>query len=910
MPVAMSPAPRATWARLRALLSSQPAYAAAVLSPCVAGAGDDVDGRAARVLQGMRVAFEDVEGLGRMKEAREAVDEAAGEGWTENADWGAVVKEVAFYGLCKEGEDPLHDWAAGRLVEGAGLETGDDAAGDDVVVDVDGEREGDKGKSGFALGAVREGVVEVDLAMLGSEAAAQVVEARKALRAWRTALTALLKLLAAQEGWAAPGAKARKADVGRVEKLTLAAARAEEGLGKARGRCDKVLEKTEERERKREEKLRKEEERGKKGEKKKERERVKEEKVRKKEELVRRKEVKVRKEEKMKRKQASFMSSFLKKKGDGFGKKKDVEEGGDGGSEEVEIVSGGDVVLVGESGEEKVVSVTGDVAKLAVGKSPYAEHGLPLLEDAAAAPVSRWLQYLVPFQSPATIDRALRSAGVVDAESDVVEVGAAPTASLAGLLAVARARRCAAERLLPPVLREHRRNRRELKHDRAPRFAKRRAVLRGMAGEGYGHAPYKLLQFDKEHRPPYVGTMRKRSRAVRPRRPFGRDAELEYDYDSADDWEEEEPGESLSDDEKDKELEDAELKTLGMFGSDSESDDDDFLDDGDSADEGDGEDGDVSGKERRVEEASRGDDEQDDDEEEEDEVEDEEDKNVGDAKVAPVDEVAVIDVNALPTAAGKRSRFVGGPARDERKSKRRKPTKFRAPRVVIAGPVWDCAVPHPGLDQYPALRFAPGSCIKQYDADSAEAAAELVEGEKVETVRKPRRKTGVQLDAAAMDDLARVLHSNLTRGRDAIVELFFDHLRSGGYQLPSKAEASRAIDVLACRGMKTPWQFKDAAILSRLNLGIPTLVADEKRATADIGRMLCATPTTPPIESRERGCETAIGKKSVGSSAQEATMRVLPDERADAVPAVAHLKDGGSACIDKRGLPTTVNTIL
>ena len=57
----------------------------------------------------------------------------------------------------------------------------------------------------------------------------------------------------------------------------------------------------------------------------------------------------------------------------------------------------------------------------------------------------------------------------------------------------------------------------------------------------------KLLQFRENYRPAYWGTWRKRSRLVTGRRPLGKDpAYLDYDVDSDEDWEEEEPGESIS----------------------------------------------------------------------------------------------------------------------------------------------------------------------------------------------------------------------------------------------------------------------------------------------------------------------------------------------------------------------------
>lgn len=71
-----------------------------------------------------------------------------------------------------------------------------------------------------------------------------------------------------------------------------------------------------------------------------------------------------------------------------------------------------------------------------------------------------------------------------------------------------------------------------------------------------GDAPVlraKLLQFHENRRPPYWGTWRKKSAHVTPTRPFRKDEKaFDYEVDSDDEWEEEEPGESLhgSDDEK------------------------------------------------------------------------------------------------------------------------------------------------------------------------------------------------------------------------------------------------------------------------------------------------------------------------------------------------------------------------
>lgn len=66
----------------------------------------------------------------------------------------------------------------------------------------------------------------------------------------------------------------------------------------------------------------------------------------------------------------------------------------------------------------------------------------------------------------------------------------------------------------------------------------------------------KLLQFCENVRPPYWGTWRKSTDAIGGRRPFARHMMLDYEVDSDEEWEEEEPGESLSGTEEEKESED------------------------------------------------------------------------------------------------------------------------------------------------------------------------------------------------------------------------------------------------------------------------------------------------------------------------------------------------------------------
>ncbi|KAJ7973649.1 Chromatin assembly factor 1 subunit FAS1 [Quillaja saponaria] len=85
-----------------------------------------------------------------------------------------------------------------------------------------------------------------------------------------------------------------------------------------------------------------------------------------------------------------------------------------------------------------------------------------------------------------------------------------------------------------------------------------------------------LLQFDKSHRPAFYGIWPKKSHVVGPRRPFMKDPGLDYDIDSDTEWEEEDPGESLSDCDKD---EDESLEGCSKSDED-ESEDGFFVPDG------------------------------------------------------------------------------------------------------------------------------------------------------------------------------------------------------------------------------------------------------------------------------------------------------------------------------------------
>ncbi|KAK7889220.1 hypothetical protein WMY93_024780 [Mugilogobius chulae] len=82
------------------------------------------------------------------------------------------------------------------------------------------------------------------------------------------------------------------------------------------------------------------------------------------------------------------------------------------------------------------------------------------------------------------------------------------------------------------------------------------------------HGPMKLLQFHENYRPAYWGTWSKKSSSISPRCPLRQDKDLlDYEVDSDEEWEEEEPGESLSHSEGEDEE--------GEEGGEEDDDDDD-----------------------------------------------------------------------------------------------------------------------------------------------------------------------------------------------------------------------------------------------------------------------------------------------------------------------------------------------
>ncbi|XP_073125630.1 chromatin assembly factor 1 subunit FAS1 isoform X2 [Henckelia pumila] len=88
----------------------------------------------------------------------------------------------------------------------------------------------------------------------------------------------------------------------------------------------------------------------------------------------------------------------------------------------------------------------------------------------------------------------------------------------------------------------------------------------------------KLLQFDKSHRPAFYGVWPRKSQIVGACTPFAKDPDIDYEIDSDEEWEEDEPGESLSDCDKDDEDETLERQVKGD--DDDESEDGFFVPDG------------------------------------------------------------------------------------------------------------------------------------------------------------------------------------------------------------------------------------------------------------------------------------------------------------------------------------------
>ena len=67
-----------------------------------------------------------------------------------------------------------------------------------------------------------------------------------------------------------------------------------------------------------------------------------------------------------------------------------------------------------------------------------------------------------------------------------------------------------------------------------------------------GRVKMRLYQFSEDRRPPYYGSMSKRSKLVTGRRPYAHEENVDYEYDSGEDWEEEEEGDDCASGDEDE----------------------------------------------------------------------------------------------------------------------------------------------------------------------------------------------------------------------------------------------------------------------------------------------------------------------------------------------------------------------
>lgn len=845
------------WARLRTALQEQYLFARDTLRSCLPDdrANHSLEQRIASLLHGREVRspcvsdfLDQCDRAGDLgvsaagnpdKSLKEFLDSSMSNWWSvlKNAEKTSDLVTAMFYGLSPDGSDKMHDWAFSEMSSGAG-KNGDNES--------------------FLVEHARYGFFEADLSLLDVDQSAVTVAVRRALRAGKDQVDTNIRLLAALDGF--PGDSGRKkCPVQRVENLKLALEKASQATERARTRANQRLARMQQKALKHIEKAQQEH--------KKEAEKsaklaAKMEKTARRDAEIRRKEDKLQEQQKQLLKQASFMQNFIKSAKDealalsssSITSLKEVTQV----STAAKIIAANTqapVVIYGEDGSHASVAEEHHsrhhsrhhVAKLSNSRQwrilsqddlQRACSGDAVVTCAEAMSVMRWATCLIPFHSDSKIVEEMQSLGT----------GQPLLASLRRLLYRARARRVSAFQQLPGLLKEHRRMRKDNRHDLFPRFAMFRADVRGRAGAAFDYAPYKLLQFHHEIRPPFTGTMRRKSQQVKPRRPFAMDADVDYDFDSADEWEDEdEQGENVSDDEKEKELEDAELKSLGFFSDDFESEDD-FLDD-------DGDDAKLDFQSRYLDKTSGiysldvegdGDDEDDDGYQNDDEVNGSPvelesecssegnaysrkrlghkrtfaNDNANSSYTSVVGAKRVADYNygpeLLPEANAYKQTTKGNEKQCSSKKRRRTyraSADRRVPKIQLHGPVLDRDTAHPVLDRFPILRFDTAEHIPAYKPGD-EGPAGLVKssnstdstGARTPSIQSKRRREILNDDA--LNDLARILQGS-TCGKDAIAEQYFFQRRKCGLEIPTKAEVLRAIDRLACRVKGKPWRLRD-----------------------------------------------------------------------------------------------------
>lgn len=402
----------------------------------------------------------------------------------------------------------------------------------------------------------------------------------------------------------------------------------------------------------------------------------------------------------------------------------------------------------------------------------------PVADDREVMSVAWWLRSEMDVLPSEMVESGMRGDGNAKDLNSVLQFCAS--------------RRSIAEGRVPDALGEYRRARKVNVEDRTPRFVKRRAQVRGRGKNG----AVKLLQFDENNRPAYYGTYGKRSRTVRGRRPLAKEAGLDYEADSDDEWEEE--GEDLCDveAEKDMALEDAELKRL--YGSDDEEDDD-FLDDGDAEDEddeGEDEDGDADGDDNSPANQEAG-------------------EGAKPGEGAKREDGGVVDLTMVtvksPVKNGKRA------GRDEngKKVKRRRTLR----QVVVIHHASVANTDPTRLDKHPVTIFEDAQPIQMFNPfvyNTSDIAAEHLKA-KPPTVRVTRPST---MDDNAKLDLALTLKSGIS-SKDRIVLQFCEQRKTRGLRVPSKSEILRAIDEIGTRekrdgDTRAGWYLNDPRLALKL----------------------------------------------------------------------------------------------
>ena len=318
------------------------------------------------------------------------------------------------------------------------------------------------------------------------------------------------------------------------------------------------------------------------------------------------------------------------------------------------------------------------------------------------------------------------------------------------------------------------------------RFSMQRSQLRGRGVTG----PVKLLQFEEDIRPAFYGTFSARSKYVSARRPFGKDSSLDYEYDSADEWEEEDEGEDLLDVEADKELASEEAELRRLYGSDDE-DDDDFLDDADAVDDdndSDIADGEVEGISENT-----------------DSPPERIGSNAGNAPSTPVvDLTTKIQKSSMPELSAKRKSSVASCGTQGKK--RRKSSGKR--HVSIIG----LSLPNGSpcqLDKYPVASIFKPQQIQMFNPfvyHHSTIAAEHLKA-KAPSMKASRSRT--------MDEEARLgLAAALLRGgtREEILTQFCEDRRKRGLKVPKKTEVNRAIGEMAT------WEKREGDLRPKWNL--------------------------------------------------------------------------------------------